>query len=459
MISKSRILQTDVGVYTDLGRNVTGSQSHHCSKTPLSWGTISAMHAYNMLHPTDYRAYSAYEGVEKFTSTEYERPQFNECTHTYKKLINHSFFTCYLGDWTEGPCIESFPYYGQYMLGRRFNFPSTSYCDENFLNDCAITSDHYGELANAQRNAWHAMQPRFEGQISLINALFELKDFRDILTRFYKLGNIRNLFFQLRSGVVRHKNLDLSKPAAGLFLTNELAIKPLLSDAAQIMMQISTIVDEAQQAFDIAGSENQKSHWSRMIWDDRNLSSVGTGAYYDVQEGIADQVTFTATMEYTYQYKMRGLLEAFRKYWGLDVNYEALWNVIPFSFVLDYFATLGKSIRNMEKDQNVNLAYSQYSESLLRTKFSGYNITSPSYPYEGHLAGVLKAYVDRGSSPPTSTSGVALIDNSYVPISGYQASNYRRRVVAPNKGAALPFLKLPDSRQGKIMMALARCFF
>ena len=173
--------------------------------------------------------------------------------------------------------------------------------------------------------------------------------------------------------------------------------------------------------------------------------------------GRFEKLEFTATMEYTYEYRMRGLVRAFQKYWGLELDFEAMWNAVPFSFILDYFTTLGRSIHNMERDKNVNLAYSQYSESLLRTKTIGYVATKPTYLRP--CCSAYKVYVDTDKGYATSNSGVLLTDSARVPLSGYMSSNYRRRVCLPNKGTALPFFKKPTSTQGLTMAALIRSIF
>ena len=458
MIVKSREgLPPDIGPWPNLAYQVGGFQSK-CSTDPVDWSEASALHI-SKIKNSLYRKIvqtTPYPGNERFTSTENKRPVYNNCTHTKIQQFNYAHFTHASKKDCESCSIYT-PYWGQYSVGNRLNYPSVSFADSSFFADLDFDPSLLGELANAQRNAWHAMQPRFEGQVQLLNSLFELKDFRSVFRSFYRVAQPSKILNKLRYGVPRSKNLDLSKPAAGLFLTNALAIQPLLNDVAKIMQQITTIVEEAQTAFDVAGADRQKSHYTHVMSSDETITSRTAAWNYDSLLGRFDKLEFTATMEYTYEYRLRGLVDAFKQYWGLELDYEALWNAVPFSFILDYFSTLGKSIHNMEHDKNVNLAYSQYCESLLRTKTSGYVVTKPTYQHTCST-GTLKVYVDKKGFAD-SQSGIVLNDSARVPISGYSGSNYRRWVREPNKGAALPFFKKPSSHQGLVMASLIRSFF
>jgi hypothetical protein len=293
------------------------------------------------------------------------------------------------------------------------------------------------DWSNAQRTAWWEMQPRFEGNISMFNFLLELKDVKELLKllRAHPIRKLRNFFRRKR------KLFDPSKPLAEAHLMNEFAIKPLLSDILTITCQIEEHVRNAQEEFAEAGLGRNSRHWSDWtIVDDSNLVYGGYYYYYQAS-GEVEWQKFTATMEYNYNYSARSSLDAFMRFWGLTPTWEAIWNAIPFSFVVDYFVKVGNSIAAMETDPNVEVLLNQYCESILSMRSSGTHIVTDNC-YE-------KTIVVDGD----------LIKNGLPLVSGNYSSLYTRRVVAPNKGAALPSVGPMSSKQGLNLAALLRCFF
>lgn len=382
-------------------------------------------------------------GNEIFESTEMHRPYFNNCDHYNMRAVCLDY--CAFGT----QVLATDPSWGELIsavsiAGKREPFPNFSLSEMDWVADTDIICVE--DLDSYQREAWHSMQPRFEGQISMLNFLYELRDFKSLLKHFalLKPGNIMRM---LREGVKptkRLRDLDPSKALADLYLTNELAIKPLLMDLGNIMSQIFIEVDKAQRNFEIAGQTNQKSHYGATLCE-VDSRSAPSGAYTlrQVEYGAHDETLFNATLEYQYQYDCRPRLEAFMKYWGLSGSYEALWNAVPWTFVADYFTGIGKSIHMMEHDKNVHLEYSQYCESLLRTKRTGVFYTAdPSYAHTAVIGGKTNGEYSKSEL-----------------VSGLRGSTYQRRVTSPNKGAALPRFKIPGGKQGLTMAALLRTFF
>jgi hypothetical protein len=362
------------------------------------------------------------------------------------KGFNYPYFLWPGNDSSGNNCIEPNINYTWYFVGARQRQPGPpSAADSDWLED--VKPSCFDSLPNAQRNAWHAMQPRFEGRISLINALFELKDFRDVMSTFSSLKPWK-IPKMLHRGLPKGARKDPTKPLADVFLTNELAIKPLLRDISEVLHQIHTIVDTAQQEFSAAGDASQKSHYNVTLCEEATLGRISHSYAANSCTGKLDKTSFNATMEYQYNYRSRDAIAAFRKFWGLDLTYEALWNAAPWSFVWDYFMKVSKSIRNMERDLNVDLRMSQYCESITREKTVGGFLLAPSYPRTEGVPTV--AYINGVSTADR------ILGSSPLPVCGRISSHYTRYVCAPNKGAALPFLSLPNTKQQKMMGALLR---
>lgn len=298
-------------------------------------------------------------------------------------------------------------------------------------------------LASRAR-AWHSMQPRFEGRMDLLNFLFELKDFKDIVKHIFKY---RSTLDKLRKASNAWRGLppDLAKQRtrpdhalASANLLNQLMIQPLVRDLGNICQQMNILVSEAQQQFSDNGSELQSSHFSEEL---QRIGSPtqGTAFYKWQMSGEVNFTTFTATLRYKYSYSMRPTFLAWMKYWGLSGSFNTMWNSMPFTFVADYFVQIGNSIRAMEHDPNVKLSEFDYCESL-KTRYIKGTFTSGD-----------------------ASNFILIVDGKIcdykkdIVLSGLDASVYRRIPCDPYYGPAPPKFKLPSGQQALNMASLLRC--
>jgi hypothetical protein len=300
------------------------------------------------------------------------------------------------------------------------------------------------------------MQPRFEGEVQALNFLFELKDFKDLARH---LGNFnfrhasielnklkswlkRTFFINGRAPIGYFKDLVSysTLTLAQLHLIKAFAIDPTVLDVLSIIAQAGTVVDDVQKEFFDRGQSAQRSHFGEEI-SSSDTVVPGTLNNYWHGSGTRSSLSFNATLEYTYDYRMRSRNDALKAYYGLNVNAEVVWNMLPFSFVADYFISVGKALHAMRTDPNVTLMPIQYCESLLKTESSGQYFTGDSR--------ILFVYLPDNDIP----------EDTLGQYQGYRATHFQRRVTAPNKGAALPRIKLPSTRQVKNLVALARCLW
>lgn len=383
-------------------------------------------------------------GKEVFSSSSFKRPHFNTCVHLRDRFV-------------------SLPYTS--FVQKSAN---NLYCGIGYNRDSLNPRDpgigsYYSRWApwqQARLRAWYSMQPRFEGEISMLNFLFELKDFRDLA----KLAlRPKDTVKRLKSFQQKMRSIDRRlcrnsspiscvreivdtgasaiKVSAQLRLINEFALKPLISDMLAILKQAQQIVDDVQSQFKRDGMDEQTQHYSEVEVETDTLPSADSPVLYwtvPYGYGVRRWITFTATLKYMYQYNLRDASEAFRKYWGLNVTSEAVWNAIPFSFLLDYFAKIGRMQHDMATDPNVVLTTTQYCESLLTRYSSGYCATGNPR---------IKLVVDG----KLATRGTV--------ICGREGTYYERRLTSPlTNGLVTPRLNLPNGRQGLNMAALAVCF-
>lgn len=359
---------------------------------------------------------------------------YNPCHHIRSRLVNLPYRALF----------ERYRYPTTIYVNRYFRF-DTPNLYPYFLRDIQHPDVDYQA---ARARAWHNMQPRFEGKISLINFLYELKDFRDIAKYVLKNGqaikDLRKLLDALAG--YRHKNLHPTDPTRGIataILVNNFAIQPLIKDITTMFNQMNIIVREAQQQFQESGSDFQKSHYSEEIHrvDSRSAQTANNNYWYS--SGFLRTTKFTATLRYKYDYSMRDTIDAWMKYWGLCGSFEAFWNMIPFSFLVDYFVRIGNSIHAMEHDPRVTLTEYHYGESLKTLFWNG--ITTRRDPRLKVLVVDGKVFLQADGNIPETL------------LSGIEGSMYSRVPRTPYYGPATPRLKLPSTTQTLNICALLRC--
>lgn len=390
-------------------------------------------------------------GGQIFASTNLKPPRYNSCTNL--KYVHMNLPYC---------CIyRNYAYWsGNFYWDRAF------WRDPQWVGDVttALPFSDWLSLYNVRKLAWGNMQPRFEGDISLINTLFEMKDFRFLAKHAlkYDYRGISAFFWTLKRNLARTSaNIRallkrsassrfpefeaarvVSRVASELWLTKTMCIDPTISDALAIHAQMAEIVIDKQREFYDRGQTRQASHFSYTLKEEQMLTQTADNNYR-YKTGTHYKTVYNATHSYLYDYAMRNHIDALLQYWGMSLTPEALWNMIPLSFVIDYFIGVGDSFHAMKRDPNVTVRGSQMCESVLVSARGG-RFTSGNASVVG--------WVVNGHYLPGSTA--------LYQLAGYDSSAYRRHSVQPSdfKGAPLPQLKLPSWTQGANLVALVRCF-
>lgn len=448
MITKSRNKRSDIGAVTPR------SFPSVIIKTPSAalsagWNNLfglSELREYGEQQATKFAVYplpSMADGEEIISYTRFKPPKYNLCTHRFTQLLNYAYTATYYTTALHTSVA------GAYYMRRKDGYSTPT------LSLVSTLNQHYtADADSARRTAWSTMQPRFEGDISMFNFIVELKDFKSLATKLLTKHPIAKLSNYMRkiSRKIRKRGTwiaDHSKPLAELHLQNEFALKPLLSDIFTITCQIEELVANVQQEFSDAGRERNSRHYTEELFrteaDIRTPANIANAPQITV--GTTCTTTFNATMEYSYEYNMRGTLDAFMKYWGVYPSAEAVWNALPGSFLFDYFIKVGDSLKLASRDPNVLLNMSQYCESLKSVMSVGVCF-KPEWLY----APVVLTGLTYGSMPV----GLSTSNNQ---VHGARTLLYTRYPTSPNKGIALPRVKLPSSKQAINMLALARCFF
>lgn len=389
-------------------------------------------------------AHSNDGGSEFIDSTTRSKRYFNSVTHYKYQCFNYAYLLL-KRDYRVSYLHSYSPY-------RRATTPSGA------SSVGAVTSLYtWADVSDCQRRAWWSMQPRWESEVSMLNFIYELKDFGrlmksimnfDFAKTMGKLREARRIIQEMakqRNAIasIGNTSSNASKVLAEAYLFNQFALQPLFSDIKSILGNIEQTANAAQEEFYTRGDFYQKSHYAEKLVD---VFTGSWGSYNNdyIFTGTHNETVFNATLEYSYDYEMRHGWSKYQRFWGLELNAKVIWDALPFSFLLDYFCKVGNAIRNMTLDPNVTTHVFQYCESLLTYRHAGIGFNTSNVNFEVFFSPVNKKY------------NKAL--KGYVPICGYIGEYYRRRVTVPNKGAALPRFTSASDMQKWNMVALVRGF-
>lgn len=385
-------------------------------------------------------------GYQVFDSTTNPVPKFNYCRNQKLRLVCHPVGNWqWYRDFPKYSTCSGAPYY-RYGLPTGTLVPTIPEIIDWSLSD------------SASSRAWWTMQPRFQGEFDGLNFLFELKDFKSIAKGLSALrpskiaetlkrakSSIRRAQRQVEQGTATARAHQIaasaSRVAAEAVLIKSFAIDPTVRDLVTLYSQLQNLVSDVQHQFRDKGETLNRRHYGEEI-SRVDTTQAYTGGNSCYKKGLFKVDKFIATMEFTYDYKMRDKVDAMKRYYGGELTAGVVWNAIPFSFLIDYVCTIGDAIDNMTTDPNVVTTMSQYCESRCVTIKSGMMFNSACAQRYNWVTII--------NGKPAASDQI---------ITGYEGSLYERRVVPPRKGMALPRIKLPSVKQALNIAALVRCFW
>lgn len=384
--------------------------------------------------------------TQSVESSTHAKPRFNEIINLKYVGFNYAYATVYRWYVPGDPRTTcTFLPYNRHS------------CSGGFQNIGSLSSMTWADADECQRRAWWAMQPRFESEVSMLNFIYELKDFRRLIeavaTFSWRKALSKLLQARRTISVMEKQQKALSAAAktsaaaakvlSDAWLAFQFAIQPLLCDIKEILNVVADCADAAQAEFAERGKDYQISHYAETLRETRT-GTYGTGVNSHIFTGHLFRNVFNATLEYSYEYKLRTGWDKVAHVWGLNLTAGVIWEAIPFSFLVDYFYEVGKAIRNMSLDPNVRPHFYQYCESM------------SVMAHYGTCIDVGNSRIQVFHAP--SINGGKELPLQYTPVAGYNGSYYRRRIVTPNKGAALPRSKAAGNKQCWNMTALVASF-
>jgi hypothetical protein len=227
-------------------------------------------------------------------------------------------------------------------------------------------------------HAISAMLPglRPVSNISLINSIIELKDFRSLPRSLRNISGIKSSMlslFQVDSrGALRLKTLrQLLRKGADAYLQAEFNVLPLLSDISAISTAIRTVRNQLRQLVAHAGSPQKRYYTVDLRGRYNNnfsnnvvpLPANCRPPYVACSRNVMyTAASFNAQMMYNYTLPSwiteDSLMAALLDLLGVNLNPRIIWNAIPWSFVVDWVANVNSwldnwRIRNIEPVVNI----------------------------------------------------------------------------------------------------------
>jgi hypothetical protein len=348
--------------------------------------------------------------------------------------------------------FESLPYAGVMdrsgvMYQTYFHRAELSYTDiqshQQLLSD-PFDAARLNELQYARLRAPCHLRPNFDAYVEMLNFLFELKDFRDIAREAHKAFRPGLMDLKkLRRKLANSKSTP-DRDVAGSWLFLQFAAIPFISDMRDITHAASECAHKAYQQFLEDGVLGKYSHYGETIYEDYVTDNPYNSktTYFMLNRRIGIRLDFNATMHLKYHEKIPlTSAEIVRRYWGLKMTPEVLWNMGKGTFLVDYFIKVGDSLSTVHRGQNLLSEALQYCESTNEIRTVDY-ITKPDIFYQIVLDG--KCIPDPHVSQRVSRLG---------------RTRYERIKTEPLTCMPIPKFNLPSGRQGLNMLALARVFF
>jgi len=300
-----------------------------------------------------------------------------------------------------------------------------------------------------------AMMPHIKAELSLVNSVIELKDFKSLPHSILKL---KEFVSRLGSSILRRpkrvnglvKSIRLQNPgnlptisealgvASDSYLQAKFNILPLLADISGFHAAIINTRGRVNDLL-VRQGKRQIKHFKKLV--PSNQSSVESGVVqYNLSGGQFDgfvdttpligpykkpacafrcvrefspdpNFEFHAQVEYNFWFtrfqtenaQMLGLLDAL----GVNLNPAIIWNAIPWTFVVDWVIDVSKWLNqrkrmNMEPAVNISRYMWSYRYSdLVRTRMSALTELSPLWTGYTYLPGVRRTIYRRQTDKPT----------------------------------------------------------
>lgn len=256
------------------------------------------------------------------------------------------------------------------------------------------------ELDTFRSRALKHMLPIMQAELSLVNSLIELKDFKSLPSTLrrvrdvgvYAYGTAIRLGRKLSEASKGFRLRDLfgrmSRSGADSYLQSQFNILPLISDVCGIHSALTRLEKRINDLVTRAG-RHQVKHFG-FTWNEfTNVSELKQDAqwyaadyqlyppysYYHIRRNVLyEPSTFHYELRYNYVFsayqvehaRLLGLLDSL----GVNLNPSIIWNAIPWSFLVDWVAGVSRWLDQFKMplmEPQINILSALWSVSRKRT--------------------------------------------------------------------------------------------
>lgn len=241
------------------------------------------------------------------------------------------------------------------------------------------------DLDKLEGMAYRLWLPVIKEELSILNSVYELKDFKSLrqtLAGIWQTINLRNL---LRPSGRQSLRSSLRTTSDG-YLQSQFNLLPLLSDITGVRRVLSRIQAQLNDLVTRSGRVQHRHfayNWREFedqvdrddpfyLWPQQTVPGQ-ISQYVNTRTTYHQPSQFHAEIEFNFnftQYQLENApLFAFHDALGINLNPRAIWNAIPWSFVLDWVIGIGRwldqfKVRNMEPKINIR----RYLWSIKRSR-------------------------------------------------------------------------------------------
>jgi len=219
-----------------------------------------------------------------------------------------------------------------------------------------------------------AMWPGVEEELSVLNSIYELKDFKSLprlldntsktLAKFPGASLFMERWLKgrrLRRATPKLTLKEIVAATTGNYLNYMFAVAPLVSDLKAVHKALRNTRKSVEDLLAREG-QPQRRHFKKTLQPDtigvdgvvNEANAPWSGAkwyWYQRTAEFVGPIEYRASMSYTYRVpgllKEHALLLGYLDAFGINFNPSIIWNAIPYSFVIDWFAKVGKTVNSL----------------------------------------------------------------------------------------------------------------
>jgi hypothetical protein len=245
--------------------------------------------------------------------------------------------------------------------------------------------------------ALSVMRPKFSN-LSLINDILELRE-------------IANLINPLRG----QSGASLESMAANMHLWYQYGIKPTLKAAKDVYALFRKLPESIRRLREQSGKV-QKSHFGRSM-DIISLPTTDTVVYSDAVYSVRRTFKwkryprYTATMRYSFDISLLSDAELYARAWvealGANRPLGVLWNAVPLTFVVDWFADIGTWLSSLSEVPVIPIVVHDFCHSVRYEHWTRLQGIDGSM-YNGIFADRETSFYLRRREMPSTTASIEL---------------------------------------------------